>query len=416
MKNWESWGLVLLMAAFTGCKPKPAAEPEPTPVALATPSPTPEPTPTPEPIDKTAQVVVLCYHRFENPPKDALALSITEFREQMQTLKDQGIAVIPMADFLAWRRGEKNIPPRSAVITIDDGYNDAYTQAWPVLKEFGYPFTMYVYTNYISAGGRSITWDQLKEMRDAGVDIGSHTVAHDNLVKPKRAKDVPYDQFLMNELQGSKALIEQHLGIQVKTLAYPFGIHNENVMTQGLAAGYEALFTVEGKKNGYDVNPAAIGRYAIQSGHPIIFKAATSFGSASLAPTTAVPGAPGVAPALQKGSIPTLPVGGTTIADQLPKIEADLSSMGNVDPKSIEMRISGFGQVSAVYDPATKKLSYQPVQRLREKVTTVAISAKGPNGRVETRWSFAIDPNVAPAPTPTSETEASAPAALPAQP
>ncbi|HEY5792586.1 MAG TPA: polysaccharide deacetylase family protein, partial [Chthoniobacterales bacterium] len=393
-----------------GCKPKPPADPvPPKPVAAATPAPAPAAAPAPEPIDKTAQAVVLGYHRFENPPRDPLALSTAEFRQQMQALKDLGIAVIPMDDFLAWRRGEKSIPARSAVITIDDGYNDSYSQAWPVLKEFGYPFTMYVYTDYISKGGRSITWGQLEQMRDAGVDIGSHTVSHDNLVKPKRAKNANYGEWLMNELKGSKDLIEQHLGIKVKTLAYPFGIHNANVMAQGLAAGYEALFTVEGKKIGFDVDPAKVGRYVIQSGHPIIFKAATSFGSATLAPAAVSAGAPAGA---QKGSIPTLPAAGETIGEQMPLIEADLSSMGNVDPKSVEMRISGFGQVSAVYDPVSKKLTYQPVQRLRERVTTIAVSAKGPNGRVETRWSFTIDPATA-VPTPEREVPAPAPETLP---
>ena len=393
MKSILWIGLIATSIALTGCKPKAEAQPAPTPEATPTPAPTPEPTPTPEPIDKTAQVTVLGYHRFENPPKDPLAISTEEFRQQMQALKDLGITVISMEDFLAWRRGEKNIPARSTVITIDDGYNDSYTQAWPVLKEFGYPFTMYVYTNYISAGGRSITWAQLAEMRDAGVDIGSHSVSHDNLAKPKKAKNPNYEEWLVEELKGSKDLIEKNLGITVKTLAYPFGIHNEKVMQAGLDAGYEALFTVHGAKIGYDVNPAKIGRYVIQSGHPIIFKAATMFGTASLAPASVSSPTSATGSTASTGSVPTLPPSGSVATSRMPLIEADLASMGNVDPKSVEMRIGGLGQVSATYDPNTRKVTYQPTQRLREKVTTVVVSARGASGRVETRWSFTIDPN-----------------------
>ena len=62
--------------------------------------------------------------------------------------------LIPMKDFLAWRRGEKSIPPKSAVITIDDGYVSGFAVAWPILKEFGYPFTMFIYTNYVNVGGQ----------------------------------------------------------------------------------------------------------------------------------------------------------------------------------------------------------------------------------------------------------------------
>jgi hypothetical protein len=52
-----------------------------------------------------------------------------------------------LKDFLAWRRGEKNIPARSAIITLDDGWNSTYETAWPILRKFGYPFTLFVYTD-----------------------------------------------------------------------------------------------------------------------------------------------------------------------------------------------------------------------------------------------------------------------------
>ena len=113
--------LGLLLA---GCK-KPAPEPVVPEVAEATPVPTPEPTPepTPTPIDLNAQVIVFCYHRFEDKPKDSLAIKPEDFEAQMQAIKDAGIEVISMQDFLAWRRGEKSIPAKSAIISIDDGYN-----------------------------------------------------------------------------------------------------------------------------------------------------------------------------------------------------------------------------------------------------------------------------------------------------
>src|SRR5690349_2100176 len=129
-------------------------------VAAATPAPAPVSAATPTaaiPVDRNAKVIVLCYHRFEDKPRDSLAISPAEFKSQMQALKDSGIAVIPMKDFLAWRRSEKSIPLKSCVITVDDGYISGYTVAWPILKEYGYPFTMFIYTNYVGAGGKSMT-------------------------------------------------------------------------------------------------------------------------------------------------------------------------------------------------------------------------------------------------------------------
>ena len=77
-----------------------------------------------------------------------------------------------MQDFLAWKRGEKSIPPRAAIITIDDGWKTGYEVAWPILKKFGYPFTLFIYTEGIKGGkfggGAAMSWEQLAEMRDAG--------------------------------------------------------------------------------------------------------------------------------------------------------------------------------------------------------------------------------------------------------
>ncbi|HEY5791645.1 MAG TPA: polysaccharide deacetylase family protein, partial [Chthoniobacterales bacterium] len=300
-----------------------------------------------------------------------------------------------MADFLAWRRGEKSIPPKAFVITIDDGYNDAYSIAWPILKEFGYPFTYYIYINYVGAGGRSIKWEQLEEMRDAGVDIGSHTISHDNLIRPKAKSlaGMPYDAWLLNELQGSKTALEQRLGIKVMTLAYPYGIHNEKVMQVAAAAGYEAAFTVNGQKALHSSPPQNIGRYIVQSTIPSTFTNSLKFGG-STGPATQVLGNPAAAAML------TEPMQGATISDPKPEIKINLASLGAIDPKTVEMRISGFGLVPATYDPASQLLTYPMHTRLRESEVTVIVSARVAGRKAVTSWTFHYDPNATPSPTP----------------
>src|SRR5207249_168357 len=126
-------------------------------------------------INKSASAIVLCYHNIEDKSSlKALTISVAEFEKEMQALKDAGFTIIGMQDFLAWRRGEKDIPAKSAIITIDDGWVSAYENAWPILKKFNYPFTLFIYVNYVGTGGKSMSWDQLAEMRDAGVDIECH--------------------------------------------------------------------------------------------------------------------------------------------------------------------------------------------------------------------------------------------------
>ncbi len=137
-------------------------------------------------VDQTAQALIFCYHRLVDkiryPGTDIISAA---FEAEMKELKDKGITVISMQDLLAWKRGEKNIPPRCAVITFDDGWKTQYEVAWPILKKFGYPFTMFIYTEGVRGGslggGEAITWEQLADMRDNGVDIEAHSATHQDL-------------------------------------------------------------------------------------------------------------------------------------------------------------------------------------------------------------------------------------------
>ena len=185
----------------------------------------------------------------------------------------------------------------------------------------------------------------------------------------------------------SKQLLEQNLGIRVKTLAYPYGIHNETVREVVKEAGYEAAFTVYGQHMGHDADAMQLGRYALDSTNPAVFKdkvlAFPGAGTASSgsAITTSV-------------VTETQPKDGETITNPSPEIKVNLSTLGNVDPQSVTMRLSGIGLVPATYDPETKELTYQTVQKFYAREISVIVGAKVDGRRVETRWSF----NVGPAP------------------
>ncbi len=385
----RSFAIVPILCAvlLSACGEAPAPEadptPEPTPEATPTPAPTPEPTPTP--VDTSAEVSVLGYHRFENPARDSLAISTDEFRAQMQAIKDAGVPVIPMADFLAWRRGEKSIPERAIVITIDDGYDDTYSLAWPILKEFAYPFTFYVYTDYISKGGRSITWEELAEMQAAGVDIASHTVSHSNLAKPstKNLRGLAYPEWLEEELAGSRKVIGEKLGIDIKTLAYPYGINNDTVRAAAEAAGYEIAFNVVGEKALHDSTPMSVGRYIVQSDKDFTFTNSLKFGGGS----SGIQSSAGPAAA----SMITVPMHGTATSDDQPTLKANLATLGDLDPASVEMRVSSLGLVDADYDPASGLITYKMPIRLVPQTYTVLVSGRAAGKKVEAQWSFDYD-------------------------
>ncbi len=357
-------------------------------------------------VNKSAAVMVLCYHRLEPKPrpKDPLAITPQQFEQEMQALKDNNFAVIPMQDFLAWRRGEKDIPLKCAVVTIDDGYVSGYDTAWPILKKFGYPFTMFVYINYINSGGKSISWDQLAEMRDAGVDIESHTYSHADLRNPndkyavdkhnydliqKDVQTLGMDGWLRKEVLDSKSLLEKQLGIKVNCLAYPFGKWNQKVRDAVKTAGYEAAFTVYGQRIGYSNPPSdQLGRYAVDQNDPKIFKDALAMVGGG---TGGAPPAESAMAQMASASMITQPMQGETITNAKPMIKANLATMGEIEPNSVKMRVSGLGAVPARYDAASKTVSYQVAQPLLDKNVTVIISAVVGGRPAETRWDFNYD-------------------------
>lgn len=336
-----------------------------------------------------AAAMVLCYHRFEDRPKDSLAITPAEFEKELVELKEAGFSVIPMQDFLAWRRGEKNIPDKSCVITIDDGYRSGYDVAWPILKKHGFPFTMFIYTNYVkgqpNAGGQSMSWEELAEMRDAGVDIQSHTVSHTNL-REKRGKYQnafpTHEEWLRHEMAGSKKMLQERLGIAVNCLAYPYGNHNEEIRKMAMECGYEAAFSVYGQRIGYSSPADQLGRYAVDSKAPKVFQDALKLiGGGGGGDSSAISQA-------AAASMLTEPMEGETISDPQPVLKANLATLGDLEPDSVEMRVSGIGPVAAKYDPETKLVEAHLTQKLKESAYTVIVSGKSKGRKLQTSWTF----------------------------
>jgi len=380
-----------------------AAKPTPAPKAAATA--TPAPTVSKRVVDQTAQTIIYCYHRLVDKVRyPGTEITPAVFEAQMKELKDRGITVISLQDLLAWKRGEKNIPPRCAVITFDDGWKSQYEVAWPIMKKFGYTFTMFIYTEGVAGGslggGQAITWEMLADMRDNGIDIEAHSATHQDLreghtvmiMEPggkrtkKKLTGAEYEQWVQNEVVGCKQLLEQRLGIRINCFAVPFGTYNEHVKEIARNAGYESMFTVYGQPITYTSPMDALGRYAIEANKPKVFEDAVKM----IATSSGGPGAPAVAE-VGAANLSTEPADGTTVRSALPLIKANLSAIGQIDPASVQLRVSGLGLVPATFDPKTGVVSYQVTQKLREKNCTVILSAKSGDKKVETHWTFGID-------------------------
>ncbi len=340
--------------------------------------------------DDGSRVSVLGYHVFHATQKPSqMRIRTSKFREQMQAIKNSNIPVISMEQFLGWRRGEQEIPPKSFLITMDDGWKSVYTEAYPVLKEFQMPFTIFLYKKYVGSnrGSRAMSLKMINEMVDSGLcTIGSHSVSHPfpSDVK-KAAKNGPaaYDEFLQMELGDSKSFLEETFKKSVTTYAYPGGYHTDEMFPIADSLGYDNLFTVLPGKVRRDSASHTLPRYIVLGNHDGPFNTAMVFRNSprfSSAPVTL--------------PHPTKPESGAIVSSRLPTISVDLSNVIDLDPESVVMRVAGFDKVPVVVNPNTKVFEWTVTRPLRQPMCEVTaqwrLLSKEKYEPVM-RWSFRLD-------------------------
>ncbi len=167
---------------------------------------------------------ILLYHRIgESPTRNEYYVTVENFRAQMQALKDWGYTPIPMSLLLQAMREGAPLPERPVVISFDDGDITVYTEAFPIMQEFGFVGINYLVANRLTADG-FMNRQQIHELADAGWEVGSHSYDHSDLTAPEGLD-------LQFQISESRRLLEEQLGLPVQTFAYPFGRQNEGVLS-----------------------------------------------------------------------------------------------------------------------------------------------------------------------------------------
>jgi peptidoglycan/xylan/chitin deacetylase (PgdA/CDA1 family) len=200
---------------------------------------------------KGRAVRILCYHSVSTSPDDSFSVPPREFAQQMEYLTAH-FTVLGMDDAFDLLREGRVVPPRAVAVTIDDGYEDAYTCAYPILAGLGIAATLFLPVGFIESGtslrpmrkrlphAKFLSWRQVREMSLGGMTFGSHTVDHTSLTRLSRME-------IRSQLVDSKTLIEANIGQPVTGLAYPYGgvnDFNREVERQAESAGY--LWAVTG--------------------------------------------------------------------------------------------------------------------------------------------------------------------------
>jgi peptidoglycan/xylan/chitin deacetylase (PgdA/CDA1 family) len=178
-------------------------------------------------------VTVLCYHEVR-PDRDDDCMNVKPevFRRHIREFKEAGYTFLDVSDLRKSAAGT-SLPEKSLLITFDDGYADNYNYAYPILREEQIPATFFVVSSTVGNNNR-MTADQLREMQANGMQIGSHSVNHENLAVMS-SKEIDF------ELRVSREALEKILGKPVYALAYPAGKVNEDVL-DGAKKYYEIAF------------------------------------------------------------------------------------------------------------------------------------------------------------------------------
>ena len=190
-----------------------------------------------KPYDK--KIPVLMYHSIIKGKSSSNCLSIKTFEEQMKYLKDNGYQTISLTDLYNYFMWQKPIPEKSVVLTFDDGYENNYTNMFPVLKKYNFKATIFVITSKIDKYHKFLKSKQLLEMSKYGIDIENHTVYHEDLKRLSKDKQ-------LKTLIQSKKYLEKTLNKQINFFAYPYGRYNKSAIEAVKKAGYTMAFTTYG--------------------------------------------------------------------------------------------------------------------------------------------------------------------------
>ena len=199
-------------------------------------------------------VPVLAYHHLSRIRFNKMTVQVTDFYLQMAYLKANRYEVITLSQLVDFLEQKAPVPKKAVVITFDDGWRSTYELALPILKKFGYPATLFLYTDLVGSTRQALTWRQVRAVEKSGViDVQCHSKSHRNLKVRRREKPRAYMKRLKLELLASKRLLQQKIGKRCRYLAYPYGETNHLVAAVAQKNGYRAGFTVDRGANPFFV-------------------------------------------------------------------------------------------------------------------------------------------------------------------
>lgn len=187
--------------------------------------------------------VILMYHNIAANTPPITSVTPGRFRQHMDYLSDNGFTVWPLFKTLVHLATGKTIPEKTVVLTFDDAYKSVYTEAFPVLKAKGWPFTVFVTTQYIAEGyTHYMSWQQLREIQRFGGEVGNHSLTHPHMIRHRSDETkAQWRERIINEVEQAKYILQQNGMYPVRAVAYPYGEYSKELSELMRELGYFGL-------------------------------------------------------------------------------------------------------------------------------------------------------------------------------
>ena len=200
--------------------------------------------------------VIADHHGTPSQSEAFYRLRVGELEALLVQLRKLSFQTVSSRQFHAWQQGRAVLPPRSVLLTFDDGYAGHFELVAPLLLRYRFTGTFFISSGLIGRPGY-LTWEQLRKLVFLGMEIGSHGLSHRSLASLSRAE-------LDEELAGSKQRLEEELGVPVRAIAAPGGFWNRAVSEAVKRAGYEAAWISTIGTNGAETSPLALRRVVVR--------------------------------------------------------------------------------------------------------------------------------------------------------
>ena len=189
-------------------------------------------------------LTVLVYHRFNEARYPSTNISQNRFLEQMEYLKKEKYQVLSLEELREFGQKAKGFPEKAVLITIDDAYRSVYEVAYPILKDLGYPFTVFLCSESIEKRYPAMmTLKMIEEMKKEGITFGNHTHTHPHLGIPSGdMTEEDYRLWVREEIQKCRQFLQKY-GIESHSIAFLYGEYNQVVLKESRNLGYDLLFS-----------------------------------------------------------------------------------------------------------------------------------------------------------------------------